>query len=191
MGAFTLVELSIVTAIELAVIVILMQMMVSLNHDYRIATSYLSSYLKGREAIEAVSKDSRIATRVVDSFGGYVTTSNCLVLKVPSIDAYGNIIDVNNEFDHIIYRISNSNLWKTVIPSSVSFRESRNAIFKKGVQSLYMEEDGVPISAIAHKSSITRLTIWFSIAENILGRIYEIQPGTTIKLMNYEWESVR
>jgi len=54
-----------------------------------------------------------------------------------------------------------------------------------------MESGGTPLSVIAHKWTITHITMWISISENVLGKNYKIIPGTTIKLMNYEWEYVR
>lgn len=184
-------ELLIVTLINLAVIAVIVQVTVSLNQDYKVLMSYLSSYIKGREMIDIISKDCRMAIRVLDSYGGYATTTSSIVLKVPSIDFSGNIIDVNSEFDYIIYRINNQDLWKTVIPGSASSRPEYDGALKKSIESLHIEYSGSPLSGIAHKSSITRLTLWVSVAEIILGKVHRINPGTTVKLMNYEWEFVR
>ena len=115
--------------------------------------SYLGSYLKGREMIDHVSKDCRMGIRIMDTYEGYTTTNNTLVLKVPSVDASGNIIDVNNEFDYIIYRIQNQDLWKIVFPGSSSSRLAYNDVLKKSIESLYMACDGVPLSDISHKFS--------------------------------------
>lgn len=190
-GAFTVTEFLIVTFLELIVILVMVQMIISINKDYRIISSYLTSYLKGREVIDIISKDCRTAVRVMDSLGTYTTSNSCLVLKVPSIDTNGNIIDVNGDFDYIIYRISGGNLWKTVIPAVISSRASRNGILKKSIESLYMEENGTPMVSIAHKSTVTHFTFWVAVSENILGKNYRVNPGTTVKLMNYEWEFVR
>ena len=54
-----------------------------------------------------------------------------------------------------------------------------------------MESNGTPLYGISHKSSITRITMWVSIVETFMGKDYRINPGTTVKLMNYEWEFVR
>jgi len=189
--AFTLVELLVATSILFVVITILAVVTISLNKDYDILTAYLTSYLKGREVIDVVSKDCRMAVRVMDSYAGYATTNGSIVFKVPSIDPAGDIIDVNGIFDYIIYRVAGGNLCRTVIPSASSAREPENGIFKESIESLHIESNGTPLSQIPHKSTITRITIWVSINENILGKDYRIIPGTTVKLMNYEWEHVR
>lgn len=189
--AFTLVELLIAISILFAVIIISVGATIALNTNYKVLMSYLTSSLKGREAIEAISKDCRMAARVLDSYAGYTTTDSSIVLKVPSIDASGQIIDVNKYFDYIIYRVVNGDLWKIVMPYSGSSRAPHNGVIKEPVESLHIESKGTALSQIPHKSVITSITVWVSINENILGKDYRIIPGTTIKLMNYEWEYVR
>lgn len=187
----TLAELLIATFIAILVIVISLEVSISMNKNAKILIAYLGSYLRGREVIDIISKDCRIAIRVMDYFAGYVTTDDCLVLKVPSIDSLGNIIDVNHEFDHIIYRIDNGDLWKTVMPGVNSSRPAYDGIFKKNIESLYVSSAGQGLSSIAHKSSVTYLVLWAAIAEDVLGKPYRVSTGTTVKLMNYEWEYVR
>ena len=63
--------------------------------------------------------------------------------------------------------------------------------YPESIPSLYITSKGVPLSGIPHKSSITQVTLRISIAEIILGKEYKVEPGTTVKLMNYEWEFVR
>lgn len=189
--AFTLLELLVVVFINLIAITIAVRVFVSLNQDYRILVGYLNSYIKGREMIDLISKDSRMAIRVMDEYAGYATTNSCLVLKVPSLDSSGNILDVNNEFDYIIYRIENGDLWKNVIPGANSSRQAQDRMLKKNIESLHITSKDIPVSNIEQKEAITRITIWVSIAETVLGKKYRINPGTTVKLMNYEWEFIR
>jgi len=51
---------------------------------------------------------------LVPSQGGYVTTESCIVLKVPSIDDKGDIIDIENNFDYFVYRLNESDLERIV-----------------------------------------------------------------------------
>lgn len=188
---FTLIELMVSVSILIVMLLVSVSVTIALNKDFKILLGYLSSSLKGREVIDAVSKDLRIAVRVMDSYASYTTTDSSIVLKVPSIDASGQIIDVDADFDYVIYYISGGDLRKVVLPDPDSSRPPYNAIFKKGIESIRMEADGTPLSGVAHKSIITTVTIWVSINETILGKDYRIIPGTTVKLMNYEWEHVR
>jgi len=187
----TLIELMIVIVINLLVIIVVVNLSVTMNQNYKIATSYLNSCLKGREAIDIMSCDVRMAIRVMDNYSVYISSTNCLVLKVPSVNSDRNILDVNEKFDYCIYRINNGDLWKTVIPGPASSRPATDGPLEKSIKSLNITFNGAPLSDIAHKSVITHVTINISIAETMLGKEYSITPGTTIKLMNYEWEFIR
>lgn len=187
---FSLSELLIAVFIFILAITLSIQIFVSLSYDYQTITTYLASYVKGRHAIDTISKDCRIAIRVEDSFGGYNTSTTCLVLKVPSIDSSHNIIDIHNNFDRIIYRLNNGNIWKIVFPGTGSARAAQNKIFEKSAESFTVSSDGILLSNIPHKSSITHLTINMILTEIFRGKAYRITPGTTVKLMNYEWEFV-
>ena len=188
---FSLSELLVALFILILTITLSVQVFMLLNYDYQVITTYLSSYIKGRQAIDVISKDCRIGIRIVDSFAGYTTAADCLVLKVPSIDSSHDIIDINNNFDHIIYRLYNSDLWKIVIPGTGSARAAQNKIFEESAESFTVSSDGVLLSNIPHKSSVTHITIGITVAKIFRGKAYRITPGTTVKLMNYEWEFVR
>jgi len=188
---FSLSEFLITLVIVILTITLSVQVFISLNYDYRIITTYLTSYIKGRQVLDIISRDCRIAIRILDSFAGYTTATDCLVLKVPSIDSSHNIIDINGDFDHIIYRSYNGDLWKIVIPGTGSARAAQNKIFEKSAESFTVSSNGVLLSSVPHKSSITHITIGITLAEIFRGKVYRITPGTTVKLMNYEWEFVR
>ncbi len=190
-GGFVFAELLIATFIVIITMVIAFEAFMSMSKNSKVLVTYLTSYLKGREAIDVISKDCRIATRVMDSYAGYTTADDCLILKVPSLDSLGNIIDVNKNFDYIIYRINNGNLWKTVIPGTGSSREARDGVFKKDIESFFVSSGGTGLGSITHKSAITYLTLWAAISGDIVGKAYTVNTGTTVKLMNYEWEYVR
>jgi prepilin-type N-terminal cleavage/methylation domain-containing protein len=188
---YTLIEFVLVAAILLIAVTAAISLYLNMDKSYKTIIGYLGSYLKGREVIDIMSKDCRIAVRVMDNYAGYTTTDNCLILKVPSVDSSGNIIDVNNDFDHIVYMLNGGDLWKAVIPGSSSSRTAFNDVLKNSMETLYITSNGVPLSNIVHKSTITNLTFGVSVIETISGREYKIEPGTTVKLMNYEWEFVR
>lgn len=188
---FSISELLITLFIAILAISIALQVFVLLNKNYQVVATYLTSYVKGRQALDIISKDCRMAIRVPDSLGSYTTTTSCLILKVPSIDSSRNIIDINNRFDHIIYRLYNGDLWKIVIPGTGSARAAQNKIFERSAETFTVSSDGALLSDIPHKSVITHLDISITISEVLRGKTYDITPGTTVKLMNYEWEFVR
>jgi len=188
---FSLTEFLIIILITIIALAIAIMLYTSVNRDYKVLISYLNSFVKARETVDKISKDCRMAIRIMDNYGAYTTSDDCLILKVPSIDTSGDIVDVDEEFDYIVYRINNGDLWKTVIPGSNSARLSEDGVLKKSVESLLLASDGTPLSSILHKSALTRVTVWVAVSETVLGKKYTINPGTTIKLMNYEWRFIR
>jgi len=189
--AGALIELMITVTIFLIVIAAMTQTIMSMNQNYKILAGYLTNYLKGRHVIDFIAKDIRMAIRVMDEYGAYASTTNCLVLKVPSLDATGDIVEVNNEFDYVIYKIEGDDLKKIVIPGAMSARTACDKVFEKAIKSLYCSHQGNAISSVPNKSVITELNLRVSLSEIVLGKEYQIDPGTSVKLMNYEWEFVR
>ncbi len=188
---FSLVEVVFVVTIFLLAIAGALQAFVELNKDFKVIWGYLGAHLKGREVIDIIARDCRMAARVMDEYGGDTTGDDCLVLKVPSVDASGNVIDVNNEFDYIVYRISGADLRKVVAPGPLSARAAYNGIMKKDIDSMFLSSNGTALSAITYKSTIKEITIRVSLSEIIVERSISMSPETTVKLMNYEWEYVR
>src|SRR3989338_4727844 len=168
--AFVLAELLTAVFITLLMMIIAIELFMSISKNSQILMAYLNCYLKGREVVDIVSRDCRMASRVMDGYAGYMTTDDCLVLKVPSVDESGDIIDVNAEFDYVIYRLNGADLWKTVIPAAASARDPYDGVFKKDIESFYVSSAGAGLSDITHKSSVTYLTLWMAISKDILGK---------------------
>lgn len=190
--SFSPAELVIAIAVILTAIVIISQVFIFLNQNYKVLTGYLQSFLKGREIIEYIARDCRMAVRIMEEYSIYTTGDSCLILKTPSIDASGDVVDVNKDFDYIIYRIDDSgSLWKTVLPGPNSARETQDTVMKKSIGNLYFTHGGTFLSSIEHKSALTCVTLQVMTGDTIPGQRYSVNPGTTVKLMNYEWEYVR
>jgi prepilin-type N-terminal cleavage/methylation domain-containing protein len=187
---FTLMELMIAILILALVVSLSIEVFISVNYDYQKIAMYLNFYIKGRHALDVISKDCRTAIRIMDSYSGYTTSDTCLVLKVPSIDSMKNIININKNFDYIIYRSHNGDLWKIVIPGPGSSRAAQNKVFERS-ESFNLSYNGAPVSSIAHKSTMPHITITITVSQNVRGKVYSVTPGTTVKLMNYEWGFVR
>jgi hypothetical protein len=60
---------------------------------------------KSRYPLALIARDVKSAVQVAATWGSYTTSSNTLVLEVPSVDSSGLIIDVNSQFDYVIYRV--------------------------------------------------------------------------------------
>jgi len=190
-AGFTLTEFLIATFIMLFTVISAYNAFMTFSKDAKILGAYLNSYLKGREVIDLISKDVRMAVRVMDTYGGFVSTDDCLVLKVPSLDEAGNVVNIDEEFDYVVYRLESGDLWKTVMPGSVSARAAYDDVFKKNIESLYITTAEVGLSSVAHKDAVMYVTLQVAITGTVLEKEYNVNAGTTVKLMNYEWRYVR
>jgi len=86
-----------------------------------------------------MTKDIRWAAQLLPQStisSGYTTSDNCAVLRVPSIaSASGNISIIPSQFDEIIYRVQNGNLYQIICPHTAgatpSARTSQSRIVAK------------------------------------------------------------
>jgi prepilin-type N-terminal cleavage/methylation domain-containing protein len=119
------------TLIELMVVIVLLGIIIGTAVElfskimvaYRLAnidSDILSSY---RVVITLLEKDIRNSEKIVDKYGQFQTSTSCVVLLTPSIDADREIIP--GEYDRIIYysdKKNPKNFIKSVMPSKTSAR---------------------------------------------------------------------
>ncbi len=127
----------------------------------------LSFYAKGQqtfinetaqaEAIEQtryplawITRDVKLSTAIEGSWGGYNTSSDTLILRIPSVNASGLIIDLETSWDRVIYRIQGNRLIRVVDAlDGVSARVDRTRALADGMASLafvYYDAGGAVLS---------------------------------------------
>ncbi len=57
-----------------------------------------------------ITRDVKLSTAIEASWGGYVTSADTLILRIPSVNASGLIIDLETSWDRVIYRIQGNRL---------------------------------------------------------------------------------
>jgi Tfp pilus assembly protein PilW len=84
-----------------------------------------------------ITRDVKTATAIEASWGAYTTSDTTLVLRIPSVDANGLIIDLATHWDRVIYLVANSRLVRILdAKDGVSARLDRTKILADGVASL-------------------------------------------------------
>ncbi len=144
---FTLIEILIVVVLVGATLVVLSDMFLNQNRIYRSQNAELEITGSVRESLDDIDNSVRMATRVAQSNGSYITGPQVLVLQVQSINSSQRLI--GGTFDYIIYYLSNGNLMKTVVPDPSS---SRPALTKA---------EGTKISGLTfiyNNTDLTRVT---------------------------------
>ena len=107
---FTLIEMLIGLAIISLLIVALLSFYSKGQQQFMNQNIQSDVLEKSRYPLAVIAQDVKSAVQVVAAWGSYTTSSNTLVLEVPAVDSSGLIIDVNLQFDYVIYRVSNRRL---------------------------------------------------------------------------------
>ena len=102
---FTLIEMLIGLAIISLLIVALLSFYSKGQQQFMNQNIQSDVLEKSRYPLAVIAQDVKSAVQVVAAWGSYTTSSNTLVLEVPAVDSSGLIIDVNSQFDYVIYRI--------------------------------------------------------------------------------------
>ncbi|MFC2169760.1 PilW family protein [Acidobacteriota bacterium] len=103
------IEILIAVAISALLIVALLSLFMTNQKDFINQGAKAEAINDSRSALTWMTRDIRQAIQVVPTLystgNSYATSSNVLVLQMPSVDpATGNIIDIDAIFDYIIYR---------------------------------------------------------------------------------------
>lgn len=146
-----------------------------------------------RLTLTMLSRDIKEAVQVVTGpvdVGGtiYSTSANCLVLKVPSLDANGLIIDIDSHFDYLIYRVNpnNSKELRRIVEGKdgVSSRLDGNKLLTGNIESLvltFLDTDGGTVSDYAESAIVD---IALTVLKKGIQRTYQETMNTQTKLRN-------
>jgi prepilin-type N-terminal cleavage/methylation domain-containing protein len=131
----------------------------------------LSLYSKGQsDAIEQgryplawITRDVKLSTAIEPSWNGYTASSNTLILRIPSVDANGLIIDMAAHSDHVIYRIEGRRLYRIVdAEDGVSARVDRTRVLADGMAALafaYYDASGTVLTSQFDKAASVQPTL--------------------------------
>ena len=184
------------TLIELLVSMALVSLIVtglfslySASQRYFISESSRADVLRDVRYVQNwVSRDIKEAVQVLPTWDTYAASDSCLILLIPSIDTSGYIIDIEYEFDHVIYRLHpqiSGRLERIVdAKDGVSSRADGSRFLATRVNSFQVSSEGVNLSAVADFSQVSSIDITLTSSKNILGRSYQETLQTGVKLRN-------
>ncbi|MDD8026714.1 MAG: prepilin-type N-terminal cleavage/methylation domain-containing protein [Acidobacteriota bacterium] len=110
---FTLIELLIVMVVMVIVLAAVMQLYVK-GQAYFLRQGAAADLQEDvRYPLAWLSRDIQSAVGVATSWGTSTTSASVLILKVPSIDASGAIVDLASDFDYVIYSVADGKLRRT------------------------------------------------------------------------------
>lgn len=149
-----------------------------------------------RVTLTWLSRDIKEAVQVIpgpiDINGTfYSTSSGSIVLRLPSIDANGIIIDIDNEFDYLVYQMDPENSTQIVRivdgKDGISSRVDGNRVLAENVSSLvlvFLDSDGMEILNPLDYSDTAIVDIGLTSLKKGVQRTYQETINTQTKLRN-------
>ena len=185
---FSLIELLVIVAIASFIILSILSLY-SIGQRYFLSGSARTDVLRNtRQVRNWISRDIKEGIQVLPSWDVYTTSDSCLILQVPSLDSNGHIIDIDNEFDYIIYRLNPeypSRLERIIdAKDGISSRADTSRVIATEVNAFQLSSGGVDLSAVSDFSQVSSVYITMITAQNILGRTYQETLNTRLKLRN-------
>jgi len=202
---FTLVELNIASFIAMLVFAAVISLYTSVWQSLGRGNTYLDSYAGSRNASGWLIRDIRCAAQVVEQYpltgtATYKTGDHVIVLRVPSIDSSGQII--NPGLDYIIYRLQGSDLSRIVHADTSSSRTTEPRVIARYCKELTFSSLYKPTGEVKELSfydgtidakklsTINTVSIYLPINKSnvALGETVteKINPTTVIRLRNKE-----
>lgn len=133
-----IITLSIISIIILVVTQVYVMGMVQSKSDMKKA----KIQAEGRTALEGITKNIKLASRIEATYGGYTSDTTNIILNIPAIDSSENFIysGETRVNDHVTYSLVGKNLHKVISSPNVSSRlysqDGTDSIILSNVKSL-------------------------------------------------------
>jgi type II secretory pathway pseudopilin PulG len=141
-----------------------------------------------RHVLNFVSRDVQEAIQVMPTWDVYATSSDCLILQVPSVDSDGLIIDIDSQFDYIVYRLNSEypNRLERIIDANdgISNRVDSSRTIATRVSSFQLNSGGVDLSAVSNFDQVSSVDITLVMTQSQLDRTFQETLQTGVKLRN-------
>ena len=184
----TLVEILVTVTIVSFIILAMLSLYVA-GQRYFMNGSARSDVLRdNRHVLNYFSHDVKEAIQVMAIWDVYTTSTDCLILQVPSVDSSGLIIDIDSQFDYVVYRLNSEypNRLERIIDANdgVSNREDSSRTIATRVNSFQLRSGGVELSAVSNFDQVSSVDITLITTQSQLGRTFQETLKTGVKLRN-------
>jgi prepilin-type N-terminal cleavage/methylation domain-containing protein len=141
---------------------------------------------QSRYPLAWITRDVKMAAAIEASWGSYATSADTLILKVPSVDANGIIIDLAAHSDRVIYRVQNDRLFRIVdAEDGVSARIDRSRVLADGMAPIafvYYDADGAALGSGFDRAACVQPTL--TARRHGMQRNFSESLQTKVKLRN-------
>jgi len=184
----TLVEVLVTVTISSLMILAMLSLYVAGQRYFMTGTARSDVLRDNRQVLNYVSRDIKEAIQVMPTWDIYTTSTDCLILQVSSIDSSGLIIDIDSQFDYIVYRLNSEypNRLERIIDANdgLSSREDSTRVIATRVSSFQLSSGGVDLSAVSNFDQVSSVDITLVTTQSQLGRTFQETLKTGVKLRN-------
>jgi len=154
-----------------------------LSNIFRDSRTVISMFIKDtKEAVEVMPGPVVINSRT------FYSSETCVIFKMASIDSSGKIIDIETDFDYIVYCLNtdNQSIMERVIKgkNGISSRVDSTRTLSQNLDSVtlaYADADGVDVSSYLDTAIVN---LAFTLKNSGVGRTYQESFKTSTKLRN-------
>lgn len=184
----TLMEL-LVTVVVVSLVMTALLSLYSAGQRYFIGESVKLDELRDiRHVQNWMTRDIKESVQVLPSWDSHTASDSCLILRIPSVDASGYIIDIDNDYDHVVYRLHPEmpkRLERIVdAKDGVSTRSDTTRFLSTQVSSFLLSSGGVNLSSVADFSQVASVDISLITQQSLMGRSYQETLQTGVMLRN-------
>jgi len=184
----TLVEVLVTVTIVSFMILAMLSLYVAGQRYFMTGSTKADVLRDNRHVLNYISRDVKEAIQVLSVWDIYAASSECLILQVPSIDSSGIIIDIDSQFDYIVYRLNSEypNRLERIIDANdgISNREDSSRVIATRVNSFQLSSGGVEFSGVSDFSKLANVDIALVTTQSLLGRTFQETLKTGVKLRN-------
>ena len=184
-AGFTLIETMMSVLLCSVVLGTIISVFMAQHKSFYVGNAYIDLSREARMAMDWMTSDIRWASKLLPSHGPYSKSNSCVILELPSIDpATGDVIDVINKHDYIIYTQNGTNLLRVVYPDASSKRAAETRTAALYVGSLLFSSNGTGLGSIGDPRTIKMLDVTLTTRKTILSQNLSNTLSTAIKLRN-------
>lgn len=179
----SLLELMLAVSISVVLLASFSMALYGTQQEMTAETNYFSASRAVRIGFEKVEKDIREAIGITASYNGATTGDTTLILKLPSIDATGQPINIATTFDYVTYELSGTSLLRSTVRGSGSVRDGgvniTDQVIAGNLNTVYFSYNGTGLSSISAATLPTLKYVNVSLASQLTSTSSAVQTAQT------------
>jgi prepilin-type N-terminal cleavage/methylation domain-containing protein len=158
---FTLVEVMFATMIGVMIMGMITVLYVGMNNSMIMGIAAAEVNSNVRVAMDQIVNDVRWSNNLEVSYPvanpGYFTGDDELILKIPSIDGSGTVVE--DTYDYVVYSLDGTQLKRLVFPNEASSRNTVDRILASNVSVFALSSSGTNLEDVGSVTNVGSVEI--------------------------------